>query len=210
MEIRPMQQLRQLILVRHGETVGQSSIRFYGSTDVELSPEGRDQMRQAAGALFGRQVDLVGASPLKRSWQSAYIVGRGAQVRLIEAFREVDFGRWEGFTAEEIQDTDPTRYAEWQQGGDDFVYPSGEARPDFRRRVAGGLNEFLETRANSALLVLHKGVIRIIVDTLCDDTLPDGEPALGEMVCLTRQSDGRWAIGSPSSNPAALRDLDAA
>ncbi len=131
-------------------------------------------------------------------------------MRLVDAFREVDFGRWEGFTAEEIQDTDPTRYAEWQQGRDDFVYPSGEARPDFRARVTAGLNEFMGNSANSALLVLHKGVIRIIVDTLSGEALPDGGPDLGEVLLLTRQGDGSWKTGSPSSNPEALRDLDAA
>jgi broad specificity phosphatase PhoE len=34
----------ELLLVRHGETVGQSSIRLYGATDVALSDEGELQM----------------------------------------------------------------------------------------------------------------------------------------------------------------------
>ena len=42
-----MSKLRRIVLVRHGETVGNSSVRFHGSTDVALSDEGRAHMRDA-------------------------------------------------------------------------------------------------------------------------------------------------------------------
>ena len=42
-----MSNLRRIVLVRHGETVGNSSLRFHGSSDVALSDEGREQMRAA-------------------------------------------------------------------------------------------------------------------------------------------------------------------
>ena len=205
-----MTMLRRLVLVRHGETDGQSSVRYYGSTDVDLSAEGRAHMRDVAGRLSSWPTDIVVASPLKRSWKSASIVGRGAQVRLYREFREVDFGRWEGFTADEIRDTDPTRFAEWQQAAADFTYPSGEARPDFKRRVLEGLEQLLEERATSALLVLHKGVIRVIAEELLGEALPEGAPALGGVLSISRRDDGSWSEGSASSNPAALSDLDAA
>ncbi|MGA2411387.1 MAG: histidine phosphatase family protein, partial [Candidatus Binataceae bacterium] len=35
----------RLVLVRHGETVGNSNIRYYGRTDIGLSDLGRNQMR---------------------------------------------------------------------------------------------------------------------------------------------------------------------
>ncbi len=201
-----MTTLRRLVLVRHGETEGQSSIRYFGSTDVDLSAEGRAQMREVAGHLSSWPTDIVVASPLQRSWKSAAIAGRGSQVRLYHAFREVDFGRWEGFTADEIRDTDPTRYAEWQEGADTFAYPSGEARPAFKARVVAGLNELLQERATSALLVLHKGVIRVIVEELLGEALPEGAPELGEVTTISRRDDG-WAAGTPSSDPEGLAAL---
>lgn len=202
-----MKRLRKLILVRHGETEGQSSVRFYGSTDVDLSLEGHQQMRRAAGELFGRKVDLVGASPLKRSWKGAAIVSRGAQVRLFESFREVDFGRWEGFTDQEIQDTDPTRHSEWKHSSEDFTYPNGESRTAFRKRVSGGLDDLLKEDATSILLVVHKGVIRIIVDILTGQELAEGEPTLGQTILLTKEADVKWSLGSQSSNPDAIAEL---
>ena len=91
-----MSNLRRLVLIRHGETTGQSSIRFHGSSDVALSDEGRVQMREAARGLRTEVFDLIVASPLRRSWESARILSGGAPVRLEPDFREIDFGRWEG------------------------------------------------------------------------------------------------------------------
>ena len=46
-----MSKLRRIVALRHGETTGQSSIRFHGSSDLPLSDEGRAQMREAAKGL---------------------------------------------------------------------------------------------------------------------------------------------------------------
>ena len=157
-----MSQLRRIVLVRHGETDGESSIRFHGSSDVALAAEGRRQMQVVADELGDETFDLVAASPLRRSWQSAWIASRGAAVGLVPEFREVNFGRWEGLTREEIQAADPVLYEDWQQGAEGFEYPGGEARADFRARVQAGLEKVLASPARSALLVLHKGVIRVM------------------------------------------------
>ena len=123
-----MAKLRRIVLVRHGETTGNSKTRFHGSSDLTLSDEGRAQMREAAYRLRTETFDLVAASPLQRSWESASIVcGRGP-VRLDSDFREVHFGRWEGMTAEEIVRSDPSLYADWQAKNPGFEYPSGEKR----------------------------------------------------------------------------------
>ncbi len=108
-----MSQLRRLVLIRHGETVGDSSVRFHGSNDVELSAEGRALMREVARGLRGEVFDLVLASHLRRSWEAASIVVGGAPVRLAHAFREIDFGRWEGVTKPELEASDPLLYKDW-------------------------------------------------------------------------------------------------
>ena len=66
--------LRRLVLIRHGETVGESSVRFHGSTDVALSDEGRAHMLEAARQVRGEALDLVVASTLRRSWRAAMLL----------------------------------------------------------------------------------------------------------------------------------------
>lgn len=190
-----MSKLRRILLVRHGETEGQSSIRFYGSTDVGLSAEGVEQVTRAARQVGGQPIDLVVASPLRRSWRAAWIVGGGAPVRLESDFREVDFGRWEGLTGLEIQARDPILCEDWRSGADGFAYPEGESREELCARVARGLERLLAADVFSALLVLHKGVIRVIVEQLAGEALPLGDPPLGGVVTLTRDGDGSWFRG---------------
>lgn len=198
-----MGKLRRLVLVRHGETDGESSVRFHGSSDVDLDAAGREQMRQVAETLR-RIPSLVVASPLRRSWRAAAIVARSADVRLEPDFREIDFGRWEGLTREEIAARDPILFEDWQKRAPGFEYPGGEPRAEFRERVQRGLDRLLAADAREALLVLHKGVIRTIVEALTRETLPPDEPALAGVVVVTRQPDGTWFRGQHSSNPPGL------
>lgn len=196
--------LRRIVLVRHGETVGESSTRFHGSSDVELSDEGRAQMRRVAGRLGEEPFDLVMASPLRRSWRGATLAGRGAPVRLESDLREIHFGRWEGLTKEEIRARDPVLYEDWQSDAEGFEFPGGERRSDFHARVRAAAGRLLEAPARSALVVAHKGVIRVLAAELAGEKLEGGEPALGEVIELTRKPDGTWFRGRRSSNPAGV------
>lgn len=199
-----MERPRRLVLVRHGETDGDSSVRYHGSGDVALSEEGREQMRRACVELNTVPFELVVASPLQRAWQSAWILGRGAPVRLEANLREVDFGRWEGRTDEEIRESDPELYGAWKSGREDFAYPGGESRAGFRERVRRGLERLLEADAWNVLVVAHKGVVRILAEELTGEKPGAEEPALGGAIELTRRPDGSWFRGRHTSQPAPL------
>jgi len=204
-----MSKLRRIVLVRHGETVGNSHVRFHGSADVALSDAGRAQMRAAAFQLRTEVFDLVVASPLQRSWEGAWIVAGAGPVRLESGFREVHFGRWEGLTREEIQAIDPVLYADWQAGAEGFEYPSGERRAAFRARVYDALERLQASGASSVLCVIHKGVIRTIAERLLGVPLAAGAPELGGVVGLGRAADGSWFQGRHGSNPPALAEAAA-
>ena len=174
-----MAEPERLVLVRHGETVGNSSIRYHGRTDVALSELGRGQMRAARQWLAARDdargFGPVFTSPLVRAAESARIIaGDDAAEFVIEDFVEVDFGLFEGLTAEEIAERYPAEFLRWNSNrlAADFVYPEGESRAAFVARVARGIARMLALwhddrcrgRAGaSALLVAHRGVIRAVV-----------------------------------------------
>ena len=196
-----MTTLNRIVLVRHGETVGQSSIRYYGATDVALSDRGREQVREAALALPGDAFDLVLTSPLSRAWESARMLAPNGSVRILDEFREIDFGRWEGLTADEIRARDPIRYQDWQQGRPGFEYPDGERRADFQARVDLAVEAMGAGGLRSILVVVHKGVIRAIVRKVVGEELAEGLPELGGSVQRTRDVSGRWFVGR-HGNPA--------
>jgi len=191
-----MADLERVVLLRHGETVGQSSIRFYGATDVALSGLGADQARDAARRIRSEVFDLVVASPLQRAWKSANLLAPGQSVRLEAQFREIDFGRWEGLTLAEIETLDPELCREWQKGKPDFEFPGGERRDAFRARVVVGLETTLSLHPRSLLVVCHKGVVRTIAEELSGRVLAAKEPELGHGFALRRKSDGDWETES--------------
>jgi broad specificity phosphatase PhoE len=112
----------RLTLVRHGETHGESSIRYYGRTDVPLSQVGRAQMQRVRAAFICQRFVATYSSTLSRSAEAARIVTGGAQpVTPMAGFNEIDFGEWEGFTAEQIRERQPALYAQWQERRGEFA-----------------------------------------------------------------------------------------
>jgi broad specificity phosphatase PhoE len=157
----------RLTLVRHGETEGQSSVRYHGRTDVSLSAVGRQQMGRVRRALQDRVFAGVYASTLSRSVEAAVIASGAGTVQRIAGFDEIDFGDWEGLTAEEIAVRDPELHARWQAHAGDFRYPGGESVAEFRARVARALRQVLnDARQGEFLFVVHKGVIRCVLAEL--------------------------------------------
>jgi broad specificity phosphatase PhoE len=172
-----------LILVRHGETEGQSSIRYYGRTDIALSEEGREHMRAAAHALAGEDFTRLFASSLRRATEGARIIaGDNVPIVSIAEFVEIDFGRFEGKTIDEIRRDHPEEFERWQHHRFDpgYQYPGGESGAAFRARVTAGMERMFESWrdgqaevSGSALLVAHRGVIRVILDNLFPGTTAD-------------------------------------
>jgi broad specificity phosphatase PhoE len=168
----------RLVLVRHGETTGNSSIRYHGRSDVELSELGRRQMCEVRGTLLKRfgdcAFDPVCASSLSRACEGARII-TGSEPVLIDEFAEVDFGDFEGLTAEEIRERYSAEFARWDRLRLDraYTYPNGESRAAFVERVHHGTGRMLDLireghhePSGKALVVAHRGVIRAILQRL--------------------------------------------
>jgi broad specificity phosphatase PhoE len=195
----------ELFLVRHGETVGQSSIRLYGATDVELAPEGEAQMAATGRSLAGYRFDRVLTSPLRRARRSAevllaHVPHPAIAIEPVEAFREVDFGRWEGWTWAEVAERDPEEHRRFAELGHAFCYPEGEARQVFFARVRAGVpvvEAAFEAGHERVLVVAHKGVIKGIAAALLGVGIVDEvELALGSVHRFVRV-DGRWRAVDP-------------
>ena len=195
-----MSKLEELIFVRHGETTGESSIRLVGSTDVELNDFGRTQMACVGAALSPVAFDTIVASPLVRSRESAEIIADSSDLEIVthEAFREVDFGDWEGMTLEEIAKEDPDNYARFLEHDVDFRFPAGESRAEFRHRVEVATVSLLDEHEGRLLAVLHKGVMKVLLGVLLE--LPQesylGMPMELGSIHRTEKYRGRWRLVS--------------
>ena len=92
-------------LMRHGEPEGGGYYR--GITDDPLTQTGWQQMYDA---VVGRQAwETIISSPLVRcqGFASDFCVGQSIPLIIEPGFKELDFGLWEGKTADEISQSDP-------------------------------------------------------------------------------------------------------
>lgn len=192
----------ELVLVRHGETLGQSSIRLYGATDILLSAVGLQQIERVAAALRASEgVAAVLASPLQRSRVAAGLVAGvllpPPPVTVVPEFAEVDFGRWEGLTFAEVEARDPEGLRRYHAEGLGFTFPGGESRQAFWDRVQAGARRVFAAPAPRTVAVLHKGVIKAVIAALTG--MPPAAAAvlpvsLGGVYRLRAGADGRWDI----------------
>ena len=92
-----------LYLVRHGETVDNANQIMQGQTQGELNENGIRQALEVSEAWKDRPIDVVIASDLKRSIDTARIIAEphGLEVVTTPLLRERD---WGGFTGRFIPD----------------------------------------------------------------------------------------------------------
>ena len=95
--------MRELWLVRHGETEWSRSGAHTGRTDIPLTAAGREPTPPPSAATWrGRQFALVLVSPLQRARETCRLAGY--ENALIDPdLREWDYGDYEGRTTPQIQ-----------------------------------------------------------------------------------------------------------
>lgn len=191
---------RRLWLVRHGETEGQSSIRFHGRNDVRLSDAGRAQIRALAPLLAGVDFARVVHSPLQRAAESAAILAAAcgvptARLAADERLREISFGACEGMTEAEIAAAHPEFFRAYRAGTHD-TFPEGEPRAAFAARVHAAIHELAASPwSGDVLVVSHRGTVRQALRALLG-TAPGAPDDFGvELASVsTLRDEGGWRL----------------
>lgn len=135
----------EITLLRHGKTGANLEHRYLGRTDEELCEEGIQELRtlKSEGNYPSPiQTDVVAASPMKRCRQTAELLYPGRKILLVEEFREMDFGAFEGKNYKELQGD--VRYQAWIDSNGTLPFPEGESRESFQERCQAGFLKMLE------------------------------------------------------------------
>ncbi|WP_457577416.1 histidine phosphatase family protein [Desulfomarina sp.] len=154
---------KTIFLLRHGETLLNG--RYVGSTDVALSDNGRAMIAETAASFQGKNIEQIFCSPLERCRETCRLLQLSADVRIVGDLREIDFGRWEGMTFEEILGKDAHLVDEWSRAGDSFCFPEGECIRDFGHRIDRFSRQIIETEQNRILIIAHGGTLRHLLCT---------------------------------------------
>ncbi|WP_139983720.1 bifunctional RNase H/acid phosphatase [Nocardioides litoris] len=202
-----------LVLVRHGVTVHTTAKRFsggLGGDNPPLSDEGRDQVRLAAEWLapLAEQVDRVVASPVRRTRESADIVGAvlGVEVAEEPGFAEMEFGHWDGLTFAEVGERHGEELTAWM-GSVDVAPRGGESFSTVRARVLAGLDRVLAQHAGRTVVVVsHVTPIKTLVAHALGAPLPSVfamELAPASVSVVSFHDDGRGSMRLYNALPPA-------
>ena len=154
--------MKKLIFIRHGAVPGNLERRYIGRTDEALSKEGISQML----SLKERQInaDVIFVSPMRRAVQSARLLFPDRELQIIDAFKETDFGIFEGKTADELADDEA--YTEWVNSGCTADIPEGESVTGFKERCCRAFESLMPLfeDGKTYAFVVHGGVIMAIME----------------------------------------------
>lgn len=148
----------ELTLVRHGESTYNVTGRWQGQGDAPLSELGKQQAARVGARLAGEAFDKVVSSDLTRAHHTALATGHPVDVR--REWREIDVGRWEGLTREEVAERYPDE-VHHAFAGEDVKIGGAESWSDLSARVDAALLTLLRELQPGAraAVVAHGGVI---------------------------------------------------
>jgi len=154
-------------LIRHGEPVG--GRKYRGQIDDPLSDKGWRQMREAVADH--KPWDVIISSTLSRCIEFAQELGQRHAIEVIREprFIEIDFGEWEGRTANELAQEDARQVQRFLADPLNNTPRGAETLYEFEARIIGAWNDVLQQHAGRhVLLVGHAGMMRMIMRHVLD------------------------------------------
>ncbi len=180
-------------LIRHGETAGGDTKRYYGSIDIPLSERGKEQAAQKAVVLH-KLIDRRAASKhlsylrdihtsadqdastssglhtiycsgLSRAIQTAELIAEpfGISPIIENDLRERSFGIWKGMTFSEIRQQYPNEFAAWAEDPLAHSPIGGETTLAVRDRVMNMIGEIVERHRGEEVVVVAHGGVNRII-----------------------------------------------
>lgn len=158
----------KLLLVRHGNTSPDSAMRFWGKTDVPLSPTGIRQVEKLRDRLAAQKIDVVYSSTLRRARATAEIITSGGRdITAAPELDEINFGWLEGLTFEEIKERYPQTARELGDWNIRQKFPGGESLDELNERLCDFLKRLAKHRPDEVILIVaHSGTLRVLICNL--------------------------------------------
>ena len=152
-----------VLLIRHGQSLGNARRVFLGHTDWPLSAFGMRQAKKTAEYLLQKRIDAVFASDLVRAVQTAEAFAKKANlpVQTDARLREIFAGSWEGVPFDEIKRLYAADHAVWMHDIDNACPSGGESFRRVRDRVFACVTELAQMHPGKTLaLFTHATAIR--------------------------------------------------
>jgi broad specificity phosphatase PhoE/ribonuclease HI len=186
-------------LLRHGQTEHTPERRFSGRNELPLSLTGRAEAEAAAVRAAGLGVEVIIASPLRRTRETAEIVAAalGLPVTFEKDLVELDFGDVEGLTFDEARAKHPLAARRFMTDTS-VAAPGGESIADVGTRVARARRRILADHAGKTVLIVsHVTPIKLFLAAglgVGDEVVHRVFLEAASLCTVTWSSDGRSSV----------------
>ncbi|HEX5079746.1 MAG TPA: histidine phosphatase family protein [Geminicoccaceae bacterium] len=159
--------MTEILLTRHGDVPWLEPRRFRGRAELKLTDRGLAQAEATARRMeAGWRPQAIYASPLGRTLRTARIIAEPLRlpVQPIEELVDIDYGDWQGLTADEARARWPTEAELWHRRPDLVQIPGGETLQDVLARAARALRLVVGRHPQeTVVLVAHDCVNRVVL-----------------------------------------------
>lgn len=145
-----------ITLLRHGLTEANERKEYLGWTDSPLSERGHSEINQLKAGF--QEYERVISSDLQRCVETAKLLFPTVSLQTNHAFREMNWGSWEGKTYEQLKEE--ASYQKWLNKPMEAPIPDGESYSIFSERVESGWRQLMSQTFENIAIVTHGGVIR--------------------------------------------------
>jgi broad specificity phosphatase PhoE len=139
--------------------------------DEPISVLGQSQAQKLCAYFDGKAIAAIYISEYQRTRQTSEPLAQQLHLTpMVDArLNEIDNGRLEGMTDEQIQQTYPDVWRAFLSRSADFRFPEGETGAEAQRRIVAFLEEKRRQHlAENIILVSHEGLIRLLMCTILD------------------------------------------
>ncbi|MBE6534475.1 MAG: histidine phosphatase family protein [Ruminococcaceae bacterium] len=206
--------LERILIVRHGESLGNAHRAFLGHTDKDLSERGYAQAYRTADFLSYEKIDVIYSSDLLRAYNTAlpHAKLRGLDVISDKGLREIYAGDWEDKTVEEIIDIWGDEYlVGWRKHFGTYTIPGGESVLNLAERIERAMLEIARhNEGKTVLIACHAAAIRSFfgrISGIAPEELAGKIPFPTNASVSTVYFDGERLIPGEYSHDAHIVDL---
>ncbi len=157
--------LKNIYVIRHGETDWNKDSRFQGQTDVPLNAKGREQAIALGPLMQQLQLESSYSSSLSRAYETADIALQELKLTVFrdDRLRETNIGAAEGMTLDEIiakfGTETITKWRSYDERLLDFKFANGESKRQMMFRVRSVMLDIAQNSNRKNIGVFAHGMV---------------------------------------------------
>lgn len=160
----------EILIQRHGQSLGNEARVFLGHTDLDLSELGYRQAELCAKHFADERIDVIYSSDLIRAYNTAAAHARLRNMDIIrkKELRELYAGEWENMSVEDIKIKYPYEYGVlWRENFASFSAVGAEPIPALAERIYNAVLDIAtENLGRRVLIATHAAAIRSLYGKL--------------------------------------------